>query len=109
MCACAGAARGTPGRSIPGRPTATGTPRKRATRWWACGCCARPTACCRPAPRTCDWPAGSARRPPSWKASRAWLLATGSPPGCAIASGMRSILRLRTATSKNASATSAGC
>ncbi|KAG1308289.1 hypothetical protein G6F62_015063 [Rhizopus arrhizus] len=36
MCACAGAARGTPGRSIPGRPTATGTPRKRATRWWAC-------------------------------------------------------------------------
>ena len=40
-CACAGAARGTPGRSMRAADTATGTVRRPATRWWACGWCER--------------------------------------------------------------------
>lgn len=40
-CACAGVARGTPGRSMHAAAFATGTRRRPAIRWSACGWCAR--------------------------------------------------------------------
>ncbi len=40
-CACVGVDHGTRGRFIAGLRSATGIHRRRATRWWAYGCCAK--------------------------------------------------------------------